>query len=188
MVALSMGLVLAWNGVGVFAQSPEARTNEDVAEADENLEVRYARAHVKLAMLDLKRAEYWNKMIPNMISARTIDFLRKHVEIDLEQLRQSQQEDYADVHQIYMRGAKAAVDLAEADVARKQAASKAAGDAYNTLELDRALAVADVARLNLERTKSQDRSMQTISDLQWQLEELRNQVLELQIQVEAKPE
>ena len=189
-VALGMGLTLVWTGASVFAEPPQIQSKDQgaVGEPEESLEVRYARAHLELAQLDLKRAEYWNRRIPDLISARTIDFLKKHVEVDAEQLRQSQQENYADVSQIYLSGAKAALELAEADVARKQATFSSNGGTASALELDRALAVANVARLNLERTMSQNDSSQSISYLQWQLEELRNQILELQIKVESTPE
>ncbi len=182
--------LLCFAGLYAFAQPPvvqrgDQATGQREAKEEESLEVRYARAHLDLAKLDLKRAEYWNQRIPDIITNRTMDFLRKHVEVDAEQLRQSQQPDFADIHQIYVRGAKAALDLAESDVARKQAAFEEVGGTYTALELDRAIAVLNVARLNYERTVSQQDSLQTISYLQWQLEELRNQILELQIKSES---
>ncbi len=180
----------------VPAQSPsapkekETRTGERIAAEvrgaeEESLEVRYARAHLELAKLDLERAKAWNKRIPNVFSDRTIDFLQKHVEIDEEQLKQAMRPDYADVHEIYVRTAKAALDIAEADVARKAKSYKKEHDRQSGLELDRAMAFANAARLNLERTLNQGGSLQSISYLQWQLEELRNQILELHVKVEA---
>jgi hypothetical protein len=169
----------------VAAKDKKAVAEDRNAAEEESLEVRYARAHLELAKLDLERAKAWNKRIPNLFSERTIDFLRKHVEIDEEQLKQAMRPDYMDVHEIYIRTAKAALDLAEADVARKAKSYKAEHDHYSSLELDRAMALAQAARLNLERTLNQGGSLHSISYLQWQLEELRNQVLELHVKVEA---
>ncbi len=152
---------------------------------EESLEIRYARAHLELAKLDLERAKAWNQRIPNVFSERTLDFLRKHVEIDEEQLKQAMRPDFVDVHEIYVRTAKAALDIAEADVARKAASYKKEHDHYSGLELDRAMAFAQAARLNLERTLNQGGALHSISYLQWQIEELRNQILELHVKVEA---
>jgi hypothetical protein len=213
-LTLVVGLVAAIS-LGVFTQSPSAaqsptpaqspsasQPNDDSAgeqlaadeksaakEAhaaeEESLEIRYARAHLELAKLDLERAKAWNQRIPNVFSERTLDFLRKHVEIDQEQLKQAMRPDYVDIHEIYVRTAKAALDIAEADVARKAATYKKERDNYSGLELDRAMALAQAARLNLERTLNQGGSLQSISYLQWQIEELRNQILELHVKVEA---
>jgi hypothetical protein len=166
------------------ADPPATKTPSIEPAAEESLDVRHARAHLELAKLDLRRAQEWNKRLPHLYSARTMDYLRKHVEIDREQLKQIVGRQYADVNEIYVRGAKAAVELADADVQRKQVMFKLAPDDYNALELDRAIAVAKVAKLNYERTAAQKNSIHTLSNLQWQIEELRNQLLELQIRVE----
>jgi hypothetical protein len=166
------------------ADPPATSTSSFDPAAKESLDVRHARAHLELAKLDLRRAQEWNKRIPGLFSARTMDYLRKHVEVDSEQLKQNVGREYADVHEIYIRGAKAVIELANAEVQRKQAIFKLAHDDYNALELDRAIAVAKVAKLNYERTVAQKDSTHTFSYLQWQIEELRNQVLELHIKFE----
>ena len=88
------------------------------------------------------------------------------------------------MHEIYIRGAKAAVELADADVQRKQVIFNSFPDEFHVLELDRSIAVAKVAKLSLERTATKKSSIDTLSQLQWQVEELRNQLLELQIKIE----
>ena len=70
-------------------------------------------------------------------------------------------------------------------MARKALSYKKEHDHYSGLELDRAMALAQAARLNLERTLNQGGALHSISYLQWQLEELRNQILELHVKVEA---
>lgn len=177
------GLGYQSNAVG---QPPADQT--DASEQEESLEVRYARAHLELAKLDLKRAQYWNRQVSDSVSDKTLAYLQKHVEIDQEQLEQSKQGNLANVHQMYIRGAEASLEWAEAQLARRQRAFKEVGGTLSAIELDRAIAVVNVARLNLERTRMQQDTMHTIAYLQWQLEELRNQVLELQVKVETTPE
>lgn len=170
----------------VNADPPPTKPTSSESVAVESLDVRHARAHLELAKLDLRRAQAWNKRMPGLFSERTIAYLRKHVEIDGEQLSQSMAQQNADVHDIYIRGAEAAVELADADVQRKQAIYKSFPDDYHAIELDRSIAVAKVAKLSLERTVAKKSSINTLSQLQWQVEELRNQLLELQIKIEEK--
>lgn len=182
-------VILACSAATIFrspavADPPTTSTSSSELAAEESLDVRHARAHLELATLDLRRAQAWNKRIPGVFSDRTMDYLRKHVEMDSEQLKQALGSPNADLHEIYIRGAEAAVELADDDTRRKEAIQKSFPDEYNALELDRAIAVAKVAKLNLERTVAQKNSMHTLSHLQWQIEELRNQLLELQVKFE----
>ena len=170
----------------VNADPPTTKPTLSESAAEESLNIRHARAHLELAELDLRRALQWNKRIPDLFSDRTIAYLRKHVEIDGEQLSQSIAHQNPDAHEIYIRGAQAAVELADADVQRRQAIYKSFPDNFHALELDRAIAVAKVAKLSLERTVAKKGSIDTLSQLQWQVEELRNQLLELQIKMEGK--
>ena len=82
--------------------------------------------------------------------------------------------------------AEAAVELADADVQRGQAIYKSFPDNFHALELDRAIAVAKIAKLCLERTVAKKSSTDTLSQLQWQVEELGNQLLEIQIKMEER--
>ena len=77
------------------------------------------------------------------------------------------------------------MEVAEADLARKQESYKRERDEYSAKELDRAMALTNLARINLERTMNQEGSSYSLSYLQWQVEELRNQLLELHIKVES---
>jgi hypothetical protein len=115
-----------------------------------------------------------------------IDGVRKHVAIDEEQLRVALQGADGLVHQVYIRSAKVAVELAEADLQRKQAAYQTLASKFTSLEVDRAAAVLEVAKLHLEITEKKEASLSSLMYLQWQIEMLRNQVLELQVQMEAK--
>ena len=170
----------------VNADPPTTKPTSSESTAEESLDIRFARAHLELAELDLRRALEWNKRMPGLFSDRTIAYLRKHVEIDGEQLSQSIAQQNPDVHEIYIRGAEAAVELADADVQRRQAIYKSFPDNFHALELDRAIAVAKVAKLCLERTVTKKSSTDTLSQLQWQVEELRNQLLEIQIKMEER--
>jgi multidrug resistance efflux pump len=146
---------------------------------DENLQVRYARAHLELAKLDLRRVTELNKRVPHAVSAGTIDECQRHVEIDEEQLKQYLKGDKADIHGIFVRRAEIEVELAEANVQRQREVHVEFGTASSELELERSQLVAQLAKLHLERARSFDVAKSMLFDMQWQIEELRNEVAEL---------
>jgi multidrug resistance efflux pump len=168
-------------------QTPEASKQEQsaVPETAESLDVRYARAHLELAKLDLRRAEYWNKQAPGVITERTLDYLRQHIRVDEAMLRHALNPASVDVHEIYVENAKVLSRLADDDVARKTKMYKEVGSEHLALELDRAIAWSNAAKINLERTTNERDSTDTIANLQWQIEELRNQILEVSIKFES---
>ncbi len=56
------------------------------------------------------------------------------------------------------------------------------------LDLERAKAVLQVATLNRQRTAAQGSSLSSLEYLQWQIEQLRNDLLELRVRVETQRE
>lgn len=146
---------------------------------DESLQVRYARAHLELARLDLRRVMELNKRVPHAVSAGTIDEFQRHVEIDEEQLKQYLKGNDADIHGIFVRRAEIEMELAEANVQRQREVHGEFRTASSQLELDRSLLVAQLAKLHLERARSFDVAKSMLWDMQWQIEDLRNEVAEL---------
>jgi hypothetical protein len=88
-----------------------------------------------------------------------------------------------DLHQIYVRSAEIALELAEADLQRKQKAYQALPDKTQVAEVKRAEAVLEVVRLQVEITKEKESALSSMMYMQWQIDVLRNQVLELQTQL-----
>jgi hypothetical protein len=107
-----------------------------------------------------------------------------HIAIDEEQLKQASKAPAGSLHRIHVRGAEVALELAQADLQRKRLAFNKMPSTFDQLDVERAAAVAKVAMLNLERTKAQQASLSSLSYLQWQIETLRNDLLELRIRVE----
>lgn len=150
----------------------------------ESLDVQYARAHFELAKLDLQRALDINRQSPRLLSERTIGNLRKQVEVDREKLTQVRQGADVNVHEVWVRSAEVGLEIALEDLDRKRAVFDESPDDQSRFELERAQAVVRVAKINLQRMKIEPGSAHTLSYLQWQIEELRNQVLDLEIKLE----
>lgn len=165
------------------AQSGWSRADDAVTEADpdESVDVRLARAHLELARLDLRSAREANERIADLFPAGHIDRLRLHVATDEAQLEQALTGEAADPHQICIRSAEAAVEMAEADLQRLRAAHERMPTAVRESSVERAAVVAEIARLNLERARHLDADELLLTHLQWQIDDLRHQVLELQM-------
>ena len=148
---------------------------------EESIEVQLARAHVKLAKLDLKRAQEVNKQVPGVYSQEFIEKLQLHVAIDEAHLEESLKGEEAEAHQVCIRRAKALLELAQADLNRESAIFDRSPTESHKLNVNRALAVAEIARLNLEQTRHPDSSESIHKHLQSQIDQLRHQVLELQM-------
>lgn len=150
----------------------------------EAIEVRYARAHLEMAELDVERALAWNQRIPNLFNDRELDNLRKHVVVNQEQLKQSLRGYDSSVYQVVLRTAEATLKACESEVARRKSRYQEMPNRFNALELDHAQVQLKVAKLNLQRTRLQKDSVSTIAFLQWQIDELRNQLMETQLRIE----
>lgn len=168
-----------------FGDKPTFVSTDEAAE-QESLEVRYSRAHVRLAKMDLRRFLAVRARNPDALPREAGEDLQKHLAIDEEQLKQTLKGPDADLHQIYVRSAEIAVELAKRDLARNQEAYQQLPNRHQAFEVERAEAVLDVAKLHLEITKSKESSLSSMMYLQWQIDVLRNQVLELQQQVKAQ--
>ena len=73
--------------------------------------------------------------------------------------------------------------MAEADLKRKQEALAKMADYATKYDVERMQAVLEISRLHLEITNQKKSSLSSLMYLQWQMEVLRNQVLELQLEV-----
>jgi hypothetical protein len=166
------------------ADQPTSAKVGDGSQEQESVNVRYARAHLTVAKLDLRRAMEVDKQMPNLLPISAMESLKRHVAIDKEQLKQALESPDGNFHDIYIRSAKNAVALAEADLKRKQEVRDKMPGRVTEYDAERAKAVLEIAKLHLEITNGKESSLSSIMYLQWQIELLRNQVLELQLQVQ----
>jgi hypothetical protein len=163
------------------ADQPKPEKTAPESNDHESVKVRLARAHVELAKLDVRRVLEINQRVPNVFSAEFIEKLRLHVVIDEAHLEQCLKREDADLHEVCIRSAEAAVKIAEADLKRKRATYQRMPTDASALHVERAAVVAKIAKLNLERTQHLEDSESVLTHLQWQIDELQHQVLELQM-------
>ncbi len=183
---LAAGLVV---GALVTASSrgqPPPRDTQVVGsdEAKESVSVRYARAYLKLAVMDLRQAVDANRKFARTYSAGFIERLRQNVGIAEEQLRQALKGDEGRLHEVHLRQTEAAVTIAELELQQTLAISERVPAAVREGELERLQIAAEMARLDLLQAREPASFESALPHLQWQLEQLRKEVLRLQLSVE----
>lgn len=173
LVAIGIGFSL-WN---VHAQEDSSSNTNHTKDID----VRIAQAHVELAKLDLRRAQEANERIPHLFSEEYLEKLHLHVAIDEAKLAESLKADHHDSHNVCLRSAEASVKLAEADYKAASAIYQDIPSEANSLKAERAEIVMNLARLNLEKMKQLGQTETYLAHLQFQIDQLQHQVLELQM-------
>lgn len=167
------------SGHHIVAASPGEADEEE----QEILDVRYARAALRLAQLDLERVLEANRRVSGIYPASVVEPLRQVVAIAEEQLQQTLARDGGNLHAIHLRNAEAAVKVAEADWQRAQSQNRRLPGTMSDIDLERARVAAEVARLGLTKAISVNPES-PMEHIQWQLEELRKEVLRIRSQVE----
>ncbi|MCY2985865.1 MAG: hypothetical protein NTY15_19740 [Planctomycetota bacterium] len=177
-ILLSAMLTISW--WSAKADQPESDGAAANSVQNESVDVRLARAHIELAKMDLRRAQEANERI-RIYSVEFIEKLQLHVAIDEAELEQCLKGEDYDSHKVCVRSAEASLKVAEADLRGARAAYQPMPTADSALAAERAGMVVELAKLNLERAKGLSNSESVLTHLQWQIDELRHQVLELQM-------
>ena len=160
-------------------RADDTNAPKDVTETkgEENLDVRLARAHLKLAELDLQRIADANKAVPSVFPKKMVETLRLHVAHDRARLEASLAGRDADPHQTFIKTAEVGAKFAEAELIRIQNIS-----GVSDLDVARAKAASEIAKLNLERVKQLDSPGALLMHMQFQIDNLQHQVFELSME------
>ena len=156
---------------------------EPATDANESLEVRYARAYLQLAQADLQIAVEENEKVPGTYPEAAIELLRRVVVIAEEQLKHALGESAHDLHSVHIRQEEAAVTEAESDLQRTLAANRRLPRLVGPTQLRRAHLRVEVAKLALAKARAVN-AHSLPEHTQWQLEELRMELLQLRSQVQ----
>ncbi len=189
MTAIGVASVIVLYGMNSQSPSncPLAQRNLRAAEdSGKHLDVRFAQTYLKLAKVELKKALEANEKSSAAYSAALVERLRQNVKTAEEQLQQARMESQGDVHKVHLRDAEAAVAIAELRLTQAQAMNERLAGSYDQTELERLRLTVEVARLRLEKARDPARVSSPNAHLKWQLEQLRDEVLELHIRLEKE--
>lgn len=171
---------VACDAIAQTRDGPESRAGE----AAESVNVRYARTYLSLAKTELEIAEDANRRIGTLYPEITVQRLRNNVAFAEAQLKYELAGDEGDLHDVHLRELDGALKLAEAKLQKGLSMKKRLPQTVSDLEILRLRLAAEVARLTLERARSPQAQASPHAHLQWQLDQLRRQVLRLQVRAD----
>jgi hypothetical protein len=167
----------------VIAQGPQKDPTNQPGPND-SLSVRYARAFVSLTQLEWQRALDTNKRVPGTYSTESIAALHRSVAFAQALLDQSlaKSEGQKDPKTTIMSFTEARAKAAEADYQRAVEFSNRSQFASDKTELERLRLIAEITKLRVEQSKTLDTNSPA-AVLQWEVDQLREDVLLLSQQV-----
>ncbi|MBI2826235.1 MAG: hypothetical protein HYX69_16260 [Planctomycetia bacterium] len=149
-----------------------------------DLELRYATVYLKLAELDLQKLLNLQKRVSGAISSSQIDRVDGLVRVAQDNLRLID-EGKASRSALNLARAKEAVRTAEQVFKTAQQVSRSTTGAISEIDLDRARLTVDLERLSLAKAEAAAASDSPLDDLQWELDQMRDDMQRLRYRIEA---
>lgn len=172
-------VLLAGIALAAFGQASSAPA---AGEGKESLEVRYARASLKLAEMDLQKALDVNKQVKRALPPYAIDPLRAVVNIAEKQLQYALHKDAETALQVRVAIAEAKLAGSRLELETALAANKESAGLFSNAEIERLQQAVEVAQLGVERARAVNDQSQA-EYLAWQVEYLQKEVLRLQARI-----
>ncbi len=150
----------------------------------ESVRVRYARANLRLAEIELEMALTENEKIRYLYSAETVERLRNNVAFAEELLRHETHPGNDGLHSIHLRELEGTLKLAESELSSALEANTQVPGSISLMKVERLRAAVELARLALEKARDPAVTQSPIDHLQWQLERLRSELTRLYVRLD----
>jgi hypothetical protein len=167
---------------GEPAADPERSAELDPAP---DLQLRYAEARLKLAELNLARAREATRKIETSIGPREIGRLESQVRLARRQVEIARERPRTTVNQTNLAAAEIAVADARADLAAAGRAIERNPGAISAINLERLRTKLELAELHLQLLEQPAYVPSLIDEMQWHIDQLTNQLIDLRHQVAA---
>jgi len=151
----------------------------------ESLDVRYAEAYAQLAQLQLQQALDANEKMRATFSKVLIERLRQHARIAGQLLERTRNPDASSQPDLNISSAEAELKLAEVKLQTSLALTRRVPGFEPKADLEQLRAKVEVARLRLEKARQLSGKLSLEENLQWQVNQLRDDLLELHIAFES---
>lgn len=170
-----------------FVMEPAAGRPAQAAAADlpEDLQIRYAMARLRLAELDLERAVRANHEAKGAIGERELDRLRSHIRVMEQRLAIARAQPRTAARQAILAAAEAARDNAQGDLEAAERSNGRTPGSVSELNLERLRAKVDLAEIRLELCRNPEYELSLLDEMQWNIDQLTDEVIDLRHQVEA---
>ena len=155
-----------------------------------DLQIRYAEARQQLAELNLERATKANQVVPRAVGPREVARLTRHVELTRRQAEIARENPRTTVKQTNLAAAEIAVanvrdDLEAARKANERTAMDVKLAAVAAVNMKRLEAMLEMAEIHLELLNRPNYVPSLIDEMQWHIDQLTNEVIELRHQLET---
>ena len=175
-------LALAWLVLSRSAISVGDSLHEHATQPEDSLDVRAAQADLELARLELQKVVEKNRQVPNSFPQILVERLEDYVRLAESQLKQLIDPTAAHGHAVHITEAKLAVERAQRHLDRGLELNRRMARLADATEVARRRAALQVAVLRLERAKQLD-PRAPHAHIEWQLEQLRDDLLDLRLEV-----
>ena len=156
----------------------------DAAPATEGVDVRFFQKKLELAKHDLQTAVKANQRVPNLTSKLMMIRLQNQVDYTETLLKHATAKTDHDLHVIHLQSVKNDVTIAEQQLAWAKEVNQQHAGLVSDDEVKRLKLSVDLARLALEKAKQPKIKADPLHHLQWQIDRLRSDLLNLQVKFE----
>lgn len=170
-------------GLTTLAQPP---LPPDAATAT-SLQVRYAGARLRLARVDLEMARIMNDEVSGSVSPRELRRLETNFAVALKQLDIAREYTHGSTVPTQLSAAEAFAKLADRDYRAALEVNKNAAGTVSEVMVKRLHAKAELAKIRVECWKDPAYLPSLMDEMQWQIDRLTEQVIELSQRVESMP-
>jgi hypothetical protein len=169
-------LALLLNGQGqsqIEDQVPSAEVSQI------QLHVSHAQACVRLAEAELQISQEMNLMATDTVPQIRIDWLQANLDFARKQLEVAQQYEYGAAVPLQLVYAEKSVALAERELEEAVFVNKGMPSRISQLNVERLRAKAEIAALRLKMWRSDRYVHSLIDQMQWQIDRLTEQIIDL---------
>jgi hypothetical protein len=155
------------------------------AAAPHDLQVRYAQARLRLAELDLERAIAASAAAKDSVGSREVQRLRTHVDMLRHQVDIARSHPRTAARQAATAAAEAACTDARADLEAALRANQRTPFTVSDINVERLRAKVELAEVRLAMCKSPDYELSLLAEMEWNIEQLTDEVIDLRHRVET---
>jgi hypothetical protein len=156
--------------------------SEPAPSGDQELDMRYAQAYMRLMEATLAKYEEMNRRQPNLVRPAVIQAIQQGIARARDRVAWSQG-DHATRSGIYTTRAEAELQLAEDGLRKAEAVNQQRAGTIAAGEVERLRAQRDFCRIKLEKTRRLA-SESPAANARFELDQLREDVQDLRLQVD----
>jgi hypothetical protein len=192
MIRLSSGIAVfllalsCWAFTASVARPDEPKQRDNPAEKDlsaQDLNLRLAKARLKLAKLELERAIKANEKAA-IYTTTTLELLRTNVDIAQARLDAVGQPEKLSMHAAHLREVEGAAKIADLRLKQAEQLHEEVPSSFSESRVESMRLRAEIARLELQRARNPAVVSSPLEHLQWQMDQLRQELLDLNLRVE----